>query len=549
MKIRIALGMLGLGIVLIAVFFLIYDPNSVLKDTAEPQAQNGSPTTVAAAVDSAAVQKFLDAFNLRYLDLYRTWQIHRYRVLIGDEELSSHQVATDHQALLSFAGNDDNIASILRMHAVLTLNEFQDRQLGVARRLAALRPARLPAPLAEQLDEPGPDPQSLPSVFAVRKQATAALGYPSYLDLLADDLDEDAASWAAQLHTIQTADQPLYDLLHNYLAGLLASRRKTDPPDMIPADWLGSGEPGTVDVALAALSPAGPAPTSGQGDVWTEALAFRSALALPALPDDLLRLQPVMIPTDSRSGQAQLFSLDLGPSFGITLIGPGDRNLYLKTVGVLGLADLFLACDRAQLPPLLRGSSSRAFGRAIAHLYTLAAECAPRADDDHLSGQELLAEAVRGPILHIPLDAGAYLNWLQGMNRGVFPGPVVTEKFWIYAASQARISRPDGNRSQPTLPAAAFGQDTGPAAPLDDVLGWVIAHQLHRYICRHLLRQDVHHADYRGSAKVGDFLLGLMGPGKSRDWEMQLHEATGENLDPGAMLEYYQPLADWLGSQ
>ncbi len=40
-----------------------------------------------------------------------------------------------------------------------------------------------------------------------------------------------------------------------------------------------------------------------------------------------------------------------------------------------------------------------------------------------------------------------------------------------------------------------------------------------------------------------------MRPGASKDWREVLREKTGEDLSARAMLEYYQPLLDYLKKQ
>jgi len=77
----------------------------------------------------------------------------------------------------------------------------------------------------------------------------------------------------------------------------------------------------------------------------------------------------------------------------------------------------------------------------------------------------------------------------------------------------------------------------------------VIMHQLHRYICREILDQDVHEAKYYGNTRVGVYLESILASGAMRDWSRLLYEATGEPLSASAMLDYYEPLLSWLQEQ
>ena len=73
--------------------------------------------------------------------------------------------------------------------------------------------------------------------------------------------------------------------------------------------------------------------------------------------------------------------------------------------------------------------------------------------------------------------------------------------------------------------------------------------QMHDHIAREILGQDPHDTDYYGSTAVGDFLRALMTPGASRPWRDVLQETTGRELDAQAMVDYFQPLYDWLQEQ
>ena len=83
----------------------------------------------------------------------------------------------------------------------------------------------------------------------------------------------------------------------------------------------------------------------------------------------------------------------------------------------------------------------------------------------------------------------------------------------------------------------------------DYALSEAILFQLHDHIAREILEQDPHDTDYYGSTGVGDFLEGLMAPGASRPWQEVLERTTGRALDAQAMVDYFQPLYEWLVEQ
>jgi peptidyl-dipeptidase A len=88
-----------------------------------------------------------------------------------------------------------------------------------------------------------------------------------------------------------------------------------------------------------------------------------------------------------------------------------------------------------------------------------------------------------------------------------------------------------------------------PGQYYDYALSFALLFQMHDHIAREILGQHPHDTDYYGSTAVGDFLRALMAPGASRPWRDVLRETTGRELDAQAMVEYFQPLHDWLVEQ
>ena len=52
--------------------------------------------------------------------------------------------------------------------------------------------------------------------------------------------------------------------------------------------------------------------------------------------------------------------------------------------------------------------------------------------------------------------------------------------------------------------------------------------------------------NYYGSTAVGDFLREILTPGATADWRTLLRETTGEDLSAKPMLDYFEPLMQYL---
>ena len=69
---------------------------------------------------------------------------------------------------------------------------------------------------------------------------------------------------------------------------------------------------------------------------------------------------------------------------------------------------------------------------------------------------------------------------------------------------------------------------------------------MHDHIAKEILKQDPRSTNYWGSKPVGDFLKSIMYPGASKDWREVLKEKTGEDLNAKALVNYFEPLMNYL---
>ncbi len=56
-------------------------------------------------------------------------------------------------------------------------------------------------------------------------------------------------------------------------------------------------------------------------------------------------------------------------------------------------------------------------------------------------------------------------------------------------------------------------------------------------------------ANYYGNLQVGRYLHSILQLGATRDWALVMRQATGEDLNSSALLEYFAPLQAWLEEQ
>jgi peptidyl-dipeptidase A len=82
-------------------------------------------------------------------------------------------------------------------------------------------------------------------------------------------------------------------------------------------------------------------------------------------------------------------------------------------------------------------------------------------------------------------------------------------------------------------------------------LAAILQFQFHRALCRIAGHEGpLHTCSIYGSREAGRRLQEMMALGASRPWPEALKILTGEErMDAGAMIEYFQPLLDWLEAQ
>jgi peptidyl-dipeptidase A len=82
-------------------------------------------------------------------------------------------------------------------------------------------------------------------------------------------------------------------------------------------------------------------------------------------------------------------------------------------------------------------------------------------------------------------------------------------------------------------------------------LAAILQFQFHRALCREAGHQGpLHTCSLQGNKQAGERIARMLRMGKSRPWPEALKVLTGEEkMDATAILEYFQPLHEWLKHQ
>ena len=395
----------------------------------------------------------------------------------------------------------------------------------------------------------------------LRNAVARRMGYPSFFALEVADYGLDSAEMLALTDEIVAGIRPLYEQLHTWVRYQLAERYGVEPPPLIPAHWLANrwaqSWPGIVEgVDLDAMF-------QDVEPQWLieQAERFYTSLGLEPLPltfwgrSDLFELPPG---SDRRKNtHASAWHIDLEQDVRALMSVKSDFDWFQTTHHELGHIYYYLAYARDEVPPILRTGACRAFHEGIGTLIELASSQVPYLQQVGLMAAAdapdeirwLLSQALTGPVVFLPFACGTMTHWEYDLYETGLPRHLYNSRWWDYAARYQGIAPPTERGEDLCDPATKTHIIDDPAQYYDYAISYVILYQLHRYICREILDQDVRSADYYGNKAVGRYLEAIMALGATRDWAQVIREATGEDLSSAAMLEYYAPLQTWLEEQ
>jgi len=403
---------------------------------------------------------------------------------------------------------------------------------------------------------------TLEELQALRNNLARRMDYSSYFALECADYGLSSREMLLLMDDLVEGIMPLYRQLHTWVKYELAARYGVaEVPALIPAHWLpdrwGQSWPGIVQgVDLDGML----RDTSPQWIV-EQAERFYTGLGFPPLPltfwgrSDLYELPPDA--NRRKNTHASAWHIDLDQDVRCLMNVTSSFRSFATAHHELGQVYYFLSYSRPSVPYLLRRGANRAFPEAIGSLAELAAAQVPYLEaigllepgevPDEL--RWLLDEALTGPVVFLPFACGTMTHWEYDLYENDLPRHQYNTRWWEYAARYQGVAPPAPRGEEFCDPATKTHVIDDPAQYYDYAISEVILHQLHRYICRQILEQDVHAADYHGSEPVGRYLESILAAGATRDGNRLLREATGEDLSANALLDYFAPLQAWLEEQ
>ncbi len=396
----------------------------------------------------------------------------------------------------------------------------------------------------------------------LRNSVVQALGYQDYFDYQVSAYGMTPAEMLALMDTLNVQLRPLYTELHTWARYELARRYHAPVPDLIPAHWLPNrwGQDWSDLVAVEGLDV--DAALKGHDAEWVvkQGEAFYRSLGFPALPASFWE-QSSLYPVPAGAGykkntHATAWHMDLDQDVRSLMSVEPNREWWETAHHELGHIYYYLSYSRPEVPYVLRTGANPAYHEGMGTMIGLASLQRRALVDRGLipetakvDGMQKLLQEALNYVVFVPWAAGTMPRWEHAFYAEKLPADSLNAAWWAIAERYQGIAPPTARGEEYADALTKTHINDNPAFYYSYAVAQALLFQLHDHIAREILKQDPHDTDYYGHTDVGDFLKTIMAPGASRPWREVLQQSTGRTLDARAIVDYFQPLYEWLKQQ
>jgi peptidyl-dipeptidase A len=402
----------------------------------------------------------------------------------------------------------------------------------------------------------------LENLKKLRNETVNALGYDDYFSYQVSSYGMSRQEMRDEMNKMVKEVWPLYRELHTWARHELAKKFNAEVPEYLPAHWLPNrwGQDWSAMVTVegldidAALADKDPEWIVKEGENFYKSIGFD---ALPASFYEKSSMYP--LPADApykKNNHASAWHMDLENDLRCLMSVEPNADYYETIHHELGHIYYYQAYTNPNVPPLLREGANRGYHEAIGSLLGFAAMQKPflagkglvDADSEIDETQNLLKEALSN-IVFLPFSAGVMTEFENALYAENLPKDQFNKKWWELAKKYQGMV-PPSERGEEFCDAASKTHINNDAAQYYDyAVSYILLFQFHDHISKNILKQDPHATNYFGSKDVGTFLRGVLETGANNDWRELLKESVGSEMSAKPMLEYFEPLMDYLKEQ
>ncbi|GAB3514262.1 M2 family metallopeptidase [Pseudoxanthomonas daejeonensis] len=208
-------------------------------------------------------------------------------------------------------------------------------------------------------------------------------------------------------------------------------------------------------------------------------------------------------------------------------------------------------------PPLFQGGANDGFHEAIGDTIVLAMTPKYLESIGLVGAQQQSQEALINAQMRMALAKVAFLPFGLMIDRwrwGVFDGSIAPDHYnqawWDLKAKYQGVA-PAGARGEEFFDPGAKYHVPGNTPYTRYFLSHVLQFQFYKSLCEAAGQTGpLYECTFYGNPEAGRKFQAMLAHGSSQPWQATLKELTGsEQIDGGAVLEYFAPLQEWLKQQ
>ena len=397
----------------------------------------------------------------------------------------------------------------------------------------------------------------LSNLQGLRNKVAREMGYSSYFDLEISLYGMKAGEMKDWMQKVNDQLKPLYEQIYTWVKYKLAERYHAPVPDKIPAHWLpnrwAQEWPGIVEgINLDNMF-------KGKSPEWIvkQGEKFYISMGMPHLPQSFWDKSDLYsLPADSprkKNTHASAWHLDLDKDIRSLMNVESNAEWFQTVHHELGHTYYFIAYSKPDVPILLRDGLNPGFHEGMGELIATASMQQPYlkeigllANDVQIDSIKWLLNEALSNVVFIPFATGTMTMWEYEFYENNLPKDQLNKKWWELAEKYQGIVPPTVRDEVYCDASTKTHINDTPAYYYNYAVAKLVQYQLHNYISKHILNQNLHYANYYNSKETGQYLLSILEKGKTVDWRSFIKEKTGEELSASGMIEYFQPLMDWL---
>lgn len=397
----------------------------------------------------------------------------------------------------------------------------------------------------------------------LRNETVQALGYNDYFTYQVSEYDMSTEELMKTMRSLMSDMQPLYRELHTWMRYELAEKYGvSEVPDYLPAHWLPNrwGQDWSSAVTVEGLDINEVLGTKTPEWIVKEGEKLYTSIGFPELPKTFWTKSSLYpYPADSnvkKNNHASAWHMDLRKDVRSLMSVQPNSEWWETANHELGHIYYYMTYTNPDVPPLLRGGANRAYHEAIGSMMGMAAMQKPYlvgrglvSEDAQVNEVQSLLKEAMNAVVFMYFSCGTMSHFEKDLYVENLPADQFNARWWEYVKKYQGIVPPSPRGEQYCDAATKTHINNDAAQYYDYALSYVILFQLHNHIAKNILNQDPRATNYYGEKGIGDFLKEITYPGASKDWRVVLKESTGDELNAKAMLEYFNPLVDWLKEQ